>query len=100
MTNYYIFKCFNTTNFHSTVCFTERTFRRLGGFQIYFANETKSHDRMEVYKDDNLNYNSTYNILLPNVLTRIIRIQRPGILTICEVLLSPGGTCSFSFLQK
>ncbi|XP_053400469.1 uncharacterized protein LOC123558234 [Mercenaria mercenaria] len=67
----------------------ENSFHHLDGFQLSLSN--------------NILYNSTlfrlsntvmsgkmYRILLPNVLTRQIKIQRPGVLAFCEVKVYKG----------
>lgn len=69
---------------------SENVFQHLGGFKIFFSNGTVEESHT-VFVDDSKNASNTYNISLPNIITRIIEVQRPGVLTICEILVLRGG---------
>lgn len=67
----------------------EINIHHLSGFLIFFSNATDA--EKIVYKGNESDSRSYYDIQFENLLTRRIKIQRLGILTLCEVEVTEGG---------
>lgn len=72
-----------------TICtLLEDDVRQLDGFKLFLSNNTEGVLSQQNYTPQD---GFIYTASLPNVLVRIIELQRIGILTICEVEVSRGG---------
>ncbi|XP_053388793.1 uncharacterized protein LOC128551883 [Mercenaria mercenaria] len=70
----------------------EQTFQQLTDFQLYFANGTKTYSYVLIGNNTRKILGTKHELTFPSIVTRYIKIQRPGILTLCEVRVY-GGEC-------
>ncbi|XP_053391233.1 multiple epidermal growth factor-like domains protein 10 [Mercenaria mercenaria] len=82
----------------------EQTFQQLTDFQLYFANGTMAYSYVLIGNNTRKVLGSKHELTFPSVVTRYIKIQRPGILTLCEVRVYKGecpvGTFGDECLQR
>lgn len=71
------------------VCFSEKAFRDLNGFDIILRQNAS--DPGVTKRDNKILENNMCEIKVSNTLAKSIEIRRPGILTICEIRVVEGG---------
>ncbi|XP_053392282.1 uncharacterized protein LOC128554967 [Mercenaria mercenaria] len=68
----------------------ESYYQHLKGFRLYLTNNT-AQDSSAINTNTNTNITgNAYEINVPNTLARYVTIKRPGVLTICEVMIFEG----------
>jgi hypothetical protein len=75
--------------------FTEQFYQHLTGFQVFLANKTGQIFFHLLEKDTRKLVGDKHVITFASTLTRYIRIQRSGVLTLCEVTVTEGGKCYY-----
>ncbi|XP_060593059.1 uncharacterized protein LOC132747639 [Ruditapes philippinarum] len=70
--------------------FTEQFYQHLTGFQVFLANKTGQNFFHLLEKDTRKLVGDKHVITFASTLTRYIRIQRSGVLTLCEVTVTEG----------
>lgn len=68
----------------------ESSIQHLNGFEVVVSTVSDM-PGMTIFKGDVNDMRANYTVKIPNVYARFITIQRPGVLTICEIVVIEGG---------
>ncbi|XP_053400473.1 multiple epidermal growth factor-like domains protein 10 [Mercenaria mercenaria] len=66
----------------------DKDYQQLAGFQLFFSNDTMTFKL--IGNNARRNSDTKHELTFPSIVTRYIRIQRPGVLTLCEVRVYEG----------
>lgn len=69
---------------------SEFSIQHLNGFEVVVSTVSDI-PGMTIFKGGVNDMRSNYTVKIPNVYARFITIQRPGVLTICEIVVIEGG---------
>ncbi|XP_060573942.1 multiple epidermal growth factor-like domains protein 6, partial [Ruditapes philippinarum] len=78
----------NSVSFYC--CLIDQLYQQLADVELYLANDTGQHSFHLVGNSTRRIDGNKHVLTFSNKLTRFIKIQRPGVLTLCEVIVSEG----------